>query len=217
MRSARALAAAYVAVVFGVVSYILLGVERGMGFVTPGDYFDPIKVTAGYASGAWRVSTALYLTLPPALFVLAKTSARQRVSEFGLASAGFGLFLGTLDLVGIQLASFLSNEAQLHAAVAALIPVRFAVLKTTVMMLGLFAWGTTNAAEANGVGGRSWRVLGWIVLALSVIFLFVFVPVPIAFFVWALVLTVNSARHGGGRLSTHVVASTAPERPQPAA
>jgi hypothetical protein len=88
----------------------MIGVERGMGFSTPADYFDPVKVTAGYASGAWLVSTVHYLTLPVALYVLAKSSVQERVSQLGLAAAGLGLFLGALDLVGIQLASFLPNE-----------------------------------------------------------------------------------------------------------
>ncbi len=191
MKSASAWAAGYLAFAFGVVSYIMIRIERGMGFVTPADYFDPVKVTAGYASVPWLVSTILYLPIPIALFVLAKTSVQdQRVSQFGLAAAALGLFLGTIDLVGIQLTSLLSSEQEVQAAVAALLPIRFAVLKTTVVMLGLFAWGTTRASGGHGIGMRSWRVLGWVVLAVSVLFLFVFVPAPIAFFVWAVGLTV---------------------------
>jgi len=175
----------------------MIRVERGMGFVTPADYFDPVKVTVGYASSAWLVSTILYLTLPVALFVLAKSSVQERVSQFGLAAAGVGLLLGTLDLVGIQLASLLPGEVEVQAAVAAMMPIRFAVLKATVLILGLFAWSTTRAGGGQGIGARTWRALGWFVLAVSVAFLFVFVPVPIAFSVWGVALTLIYALQRG--------------------
>jgi hypothetical protein len=194
MKSATTLAAAVLAVGFGVVSYIMIALEPGMGFVTPADYFDPVKVTAGYASLPWLVSTLLYLTFPVALFVLAKASAQERVSQFGLTSAALGLLLGSIDLVGVQLSSLLSGKENLQAAVAALLPIRFAVLKATVVMLGLFAWGTTRESVGHSIGVRSWRALGWMVLGVSIVFLFVFVPAPIAFFVWAAGLTLTNAR-----------------------
>jgi hypothetical protein len=78
-----------------------------------------------------------------------------------------------------------------QAAVAAILPIRFAVLKTTVVMVRLFAWGTTRASEGHCIGVRTWRALGWIVVAVSVLFLFVFTPAPIAFFMWAVGLTVT--------------------------
>ncbi len=197
MKSATALAAADLAIGFGVISFIMLGIEPGMGFVKPGDFFDPVKVTVGYASMAWLVSTIVYLTFPVALCVLAKSTGRRGLSELGLAAAALGLLLGCIDLVGIQLHSLLPREEEVRVAVAALLPVRFAVLKATVLVLGLFAWGTTRGSAGDGLGARSWRILGWAVLVVSVAFLFVFLPVPIAFFVWAAGLTLKCALERG--------------------
>ncbi len=90
-------------------------------------------------------------------------------------------------------------------AVAALLPVRFAVLKATVVVLGLFAWGTTRASAGHGLAVRSWRILGWVVLVVSVGFVFVFVPAPIAFFLWAAGLTLKYAlERGAAPVGAHV-------------
>jgi hypothetical protein len=203
MKSMTVVAAGFVAVGFGVVSYIMIRIEPGMGFATPADYFDPVKVTAGYASVPWLVVNLLYLLFPVALFVLAKSSAQERFSAFGLAAAAAGLFLGIIDRVAIQLPSLLPSDKEVHAAVAAMLPIRLAVLKTTVVMLGLFAWRTTRASDGHGVGMRSWRVLGWVVLAVSIAFLFVFIPAPIAFCVWAAGLTVKATLDKGDASKTH--------------
>ncbi len=196
MKSATVLAAADLAIGFGIISFIMLGIEPGMGFVSPADFFDPVKATVGYASMAWLVSTIVYLTFPVALVVLARSTGRG-VSELGLAAAALGLFLGCIDVVGIQLHSLLPTEERVRVAVGALLPIRFAVLKATVVVLGLFAWGTTRANAGPGLAGRSWRILGWVVLVVSVGFVFVFVPAPVAFFLWAAGLTLKYALERG--------------------
>ena len=194
MKSPAVWAAGYLALGFGVVSYIMIRVEPGMGFVTPADYFDPVKVTAGYASTPWLVVNLLYLTFFVAVLVLARTSVSEQFSQLGLAAAVSGLFLGTIDLAGIQLPLLLPSEQEVRVAVAAMLPIRFAVLKATVLLLGVFAWGTTRASDNRGLPMRLWRVLGWLVLAVSITFLFVFIPAPIAFCVWAAGLTATCAR-----------------------
>lgn len=215
MKSATALAAGYLAFAFGVVSYIMIRIEPGMGFTTPADFFDPVKVTAGYASIPWLVSTLLYLLMPVALFVLARSFVHERVSQLGLVAAALGLLLGSIDLVGVQLHSLLSSEEQVQVAVAALLPIRFAVLKATVVTLGLFAWGTTRARKGHGIGVRSWRVLGWVVLVVSVAFLFVFLPAPIAFFLWGVGLTLTCmVQRGDAPSSPRLAESVAEGRSQ---
>ncbi len=217
MKSATALAAGYLAIGFGVISFIMIRIEPGMGFVTPADYFDPVKVTVGYASVPWVVSSLLYLTFPIALFVLARSFVQRGVSQLGMAAAALGLFLGSIDRVGVQLPSLLSRGEEVQVAVAALLPIRFAVLKTTVVVLGLFAWGTTRANDGHGIGMRSWRILGWAVLAVSVAFLFVFLPAPIAFSVWAAGLTVKCAlgARGDAPRSAGLAEAAAPRSSQP--
>ncbi len=216
MKSATALAAGYLAFGFGVVSFIMLGIEPGMGFVRPADYFDPVKLAAGYASKAWLVSSLLYLTFPVPLFVLARSSAGKHVSHFGLAAAAVGLLLATLDLVGTQLPSLLPGEQEVRVAVAAMVPIRYAVLKATCVLLGLFAWETTRATAGHGLAVRGWRALGWLVLAVSVASLFVFVPVPVAFFLWAVGLTVACTRQKGEAPgSPHVADVAADQSAQP--
>ncbi len=212
MKSATAWAAGYLAFGFGVVSFIMLGIEPAMGFVKPADYFDPVKLAAGYASKAWLVSTLLYLTFPIPLFVLARSSSGKHVSHFGLAAAAVGLLLATLDLVGTQLSSLLPGEEQVRVAAAAMVPIRFAVLKATCVLLGLFAWGTTRAAPGHGMATRAWRGFGWFVLAVSLAFLFVFVPVPVAFFLWAVGLTVACTRQQGEASGSPRGADVAVER-----
>lgn len=194
MKSPTVLAAGFLAFGFGVVSYVMIRVEPGMGFVTPADYFDPIKVTAGYASVPWLVVNLFYLTFPVAVFVLGRSSVPERFSQLGLAAAVSGLFLGTIDRAGMQLPTLLPSEQEVRVAVAAMLPIRFAVLKATVLMLGVFAWGTTRTNDGRGIPMRLWRALGWLVLVVSIAFLFVFIPVPIAFCVWATGLTVKCAR-----------------------
>ncbi len=215
MKSATVLAAADLAVGFGIISYIMLGIEPGMGFTTPGDYFDPVKTAAGYASLPWLVSTIVYLTFPVALYVLARSTGRRGVSQLGLAAAALGLLLGSVDLVGLQLHSLISGQEEVRLAVAALLPIRFAVLKATVVLLGLFAWGTTRAGAGHGLGMRSWRILGWAVLLVSVAFLFVFVPVPIAFFIWAAALTLKCALERGDTPGSERVSQGAEVSSQP--
>lgn len=215
MKSAKALAAADLAVGFGIISFIMLGIEPGMGFTTPGDFLDPVKVTRGYASIPWLVSTVIYLTFPVALYVLARSIQRRSISELGLAAAALGLFLACLDAVGIQLRFLLPGEEQVRLAVTALLPIRFAVLKATVVMLGLFAWGTTRTGAGHGPGMRSWRILGWAVLLVSVAFVFVFVPVPVAFFLWAAGLTLKCALEKGDASGSARVSEDAERRSQP--
>lgn len=80
------------------------------------------------------------------------------------------------------------------AAVAATLPVRFALLKSAVITLGVFTWGTTRLNPSSGAGDKVWRGFGWLTLLSSIAFLFVFVPVPIVFFVWGLTLAVRLSR-----------------------
>ena len=64
--SVRALAAAFLAVGFAAVSYVAIAAEPGMGFTTPGDFLDPVKVATGYQSGVWRLEKLFYLGFPRA-------------------------------------------------------------------------------------------------------------------------------------------------------
>lgn len=189
-------AAGYLAIGFAVVSYIAVRIEPSMGFVTPIDYFDPVKVAAGYSSLPWLVENLLYFTFPVALFVLSRSGVQERVARLGVAAACVWLVLASIDRVGIQLSSMTSSQFDVTAAVAAMLPVRLAVLKATVVSTGLFAWATTRTSDPTGVAMRSWRALGWIVLLTSVAFFFVFLPMPVVFCVWTVGLTLTLGETG---------------------
>jgi hypothetical protein len=196
MRSATTLAAAFLAFGFGVVVYIAIWVEPAMGFLEPADFFDPGKVAAGLGSTPWLVDNLLFLSFPVAFLVISRSSANELVGPFGLAAAVFFLLLGSMGRAANQLPSFLSSEEELRVALAGMLPVRFAVLKASVVAMGLFAWSTTRSGGGHGLARLAWRAFGWFVLAASVSFLFVFLPLPIVFFPWAIGLTVTSALAG---------------------
>jgi hypothetical protein len=62
-----------------------------------------------------------------------------------------------------------------------------------VIALGVFAWRTTRNSGASGLVFWIWNLLGWGVLGLSLAFVFVLVPIPLAYFSWALGLTIREA------------------------
>jgi hypothetical protein len=199
MRLANTLAAGCIALGFGVVSFIMLRIEPQMGFVTPADYFDPENVVAGYATTAWKVENLIYLLLPFALLVLARSADDTRARVSGVIAAVLFFLLGALDRVGIQLPALAPDGEAVRAALMAMLPVRAAVLKTAVVALGALAWTTTRAPGGKGMWTGAWRGLGWVILAGSGLFVFVFVPAPLLFFVWGLGLTFRLVAEGHER------------------
>jgi hypothetical protein len=122
------LAAAYLALVWGVVCVIMIFIEPGMGFEVPQDFFDPIKVAAGYESSfAWRFSNLLLIALPLALVVLIAKSNDRFLVWSGLFSALLVLIFGCLDAVGFQLRALLPTDEAVYSALASLLPIRFAI------------------------------------------------------------------------------------------
>jgi hypothetical protein len=198
MRVWKAAAAGLLGAGFGWVSYVLLFVEPGMGFTETADFFDREKVAAGYTSLVWSVSSVVYMLFLPALWVLARSSDAPLVRWSGIAAGVLFLVVGAVDRVGIQLPTLLPTRDAVLSSVAAVLPVRFALLKSAVVTLGVFAWGTTREALSRGAGDKIWRGFGWLTLLLSVGFVFVFNPAPIAFFLWGTVLAVRSLRGSAG-------------------
>ena len=194
MRVPTVVAAAVLAVGFGWVSGVMLYVEPGMGFLSPVDFFDAGKVAAGYASFAWSVSSVIYMLFLPAAWVISTSSSNLYVRWSGAAAGLLFFVVGAIDRVGVQLPGLLASDEVVVAAVAATLPVRFALLKSAVLALGVLAWGTTRPSFVGGVGNRAWRGLGWMMLLASIGFLFAFIPVPLAFFVWGIMLTLLSMR-----------------------
>jgi hypothetical protein len=187
--SVRALAAAFLAVGFAAVSYVAIAAEPGMGFTTPGDFLDPVKVATGYQSGVWRVENLFYLGFPVALWILA-LPCPERLQRWSGALAGlFFLVVGAIDRVGIQLPFLLTDERSVQASVAALLPIRFALMKCVVLTICIFAWRTTRNAPASGAMSRLWRAYGSVMAFVGVAFVFVFIPAPVAILVWAVGLT----------------------------
>lgn len=207
MRKTNVFAASFLGVGFACVSYVMLFLEPSMGFKNPADYFDAQKVAAGYASTAWLVTSVLYLAFPIAVMAIAYSANDRHLQWFGVGAALLGLMLGAVDRAGSQLPALLPTHEAVLAAVAALLPIRFAILKATVVALGLFAWRTTRTGSAHGAGPRVWRGFGWVVLVASVGFMFVFIPVPVVFAIWGVGLAIQyywSAPRGSDHETGHV-------------
>jgi hypothetical protein len=189
--SARTLAAAFLAVGFAFVTWVALRVEPGMGFTSFVDFFDPGKVADGYASSVWRVENLLYLAFPFAFWLLAATSD-DRMARWSGAMAGlFLLAVGAIDRVGIQMIGLVQDESLLRTSIAGLLPVRFGLLKCTVLAIGVFAWRTSQVGSGAGILVMAWKGLGWLLLLAGLLFLFAFVPAPLAISVWAIALTLR--------------------------
>jgi hypothetical protein len=203
MRALTVVAAGMLAVGFGWVSYVLLFVEPGMGFTEPADFFDAEKAAAGYTSLVWSVGSVVYMLFLPAAWVISRSSDNLYVRWSGIAAGLLFLVVGTIDRVGGQLSAMLSTDEAVIAAVAAMLPVRFALLKSGVVTLGVLAWGTTRVSFAGGVGNRIWRGFGWLTLLASMGFLFLFIPVPLVFFVWGVTLTFLLLRNSRTSVSAH--------------
>lgn len=209
MRSASTWAAAFLAVAFGAVSYIMLFVEPGMGISTAADVLDPDKVAAGYTSMVWRVENLVYFAVPFAVATIALQSNDRIQASSGLAGALLFLVVASIDRVGIQLPSLLATEQDVVAATAAFLPIRFAVLKAAVLSFGVFAWSTTRRSSGAGPLNGAWMLLGWAVLAMCVLFLFVALPVPVALCLWGVGLTGQHLRGSSGEppLEAEIAAS----------
>jgi hypothetical protein len=186
--NARVAAALYLALAFAVVSFIAVFVEPGMGFHTPADFLDPAKVFAGLDTFAWRLEGPLYLAFPIAFWVLARRSDDRYLVWSGVAAGVLFFLVGAIDRTMAQMPDFLS-DAEAISASAAILPVRFAVLKATVAAVGVFAWRTTRESSDAGALATTWRVLGYLILVACVAFLYVFLPVPLVIMVWAMALT----------------------------
>ena len=194
MRNVKVVAAGFLGVGFGWVSYVMLFVEPGMGFERPADFFDAQKVAAGYAAAVWFVSNMFYLMVPVAVMAIAYTGGDPLLQSFGLSSALLWLVVGAVDRVAIQLPSLLPTNEAVVAAIAVTLPIRFGILKAAVVALGFFAWKTTRVGTGVGAGARVWRGFGWVVLAASLGFLFAFLPVPVVFAVWGIALAMRDLR-----------------------
>ena len=188
----NAMAASWLAVVFVWTSCVMLFVEPGMGFRTPADFLDPVKVAAGYGSTVWFVSNLLYFSVPVAVMSIVVGADDRLLQWSGLGTSVLWLVLASMDRVGTQLPDLLSEEAVITAHTAGL-PVRFAVLKAAGVTFGVFAWRTTRLDPLDGAGERLWRGLGWLMLLIGVVFVLFFVPLPIAFAVWAVAWAVREA------------------------
>lgn len=199
MARTTAVAAGFLGLGFGWVTYVAVLVEPGMGFQTPGDFLDAEKVAAGYTSAVWLVSNWLYLLFPVAILLLARPSDDPWLRWSGLAAALLFLVVGSIDRVGIQLPDLLSSDETVVSAVGAMLPVRFALLKAAVLALGVFAWRTTRTPGAEGWSGRLWRGFGWLTLVAAVLFMAVFLPVPVLLFFWGTGLAVMELRTSRNR------------------
>lgn len=187
--SARILSAAFLTIGFAFVSYVAIAVEPGMGMSTPVDFLDPEKVAAGYQSGVWRFENLLYLGFPVALWILA-LPCPERLQRWAGALAGlFFLVVGAIDRVGVQLPFLLADERSVEASVAAMLPIRFALMKCAVLTVCVFAWRTTRNGPGVGASSKLWRAYGYLMVFMGVAFVFVFIPAPLALFVWAAGLT----------------------------
>jgi len=196
MAKSEVVAAGWLAVVFLWTSYVMLLVEPGMGFQTPADFLDPAKVAIGNASVYWLISNLLYLSVPVAVMTVVVSADDRLVQWSGLATSILWLVLGSMDRVGIQLPDLMVSDEAVLAAIAAMLPVRFAILKASAFSFGAFAWSVTRVDRRAGTGPRLWRALGWLILLSSVAFLFVFLPVPIAYALWAVAFTATGLRSG---------------------
>jgi hypothetical protein len=194
MKTNNVLAAGFLGLGFAWVSVVTLFVEPGMGFATPADFFDARKVVEGYTSSVWLVSSLVYLAFPVAVLTIVRASDDQLLRWAGAGSALLWLVVGAVDRVGVQLPTLLPTNGAVIAAVSATLPIRFALLKSAVVCLGVFAWRTTRHGTSERAAARLWAGFGWVVLALSVSFMFAFIPVPVIFAVWGLGLTVEYLR-----------------------
>lgn len=192
MRTSKMLAAGFLAVGFAWVSYVATFVEPDMGFVTlPADFFDAEKVAEGYTSLVWLVSDVIYLAFPVAVMTLVYWADDRLLRWAGAGSSLLWLVIGAIDRIGIELPTLLPTNEAVIAAVAAMLPIRFALLKAAVVTLGVVAWRTTRPGVSPGAAARVWAGFGWLVLALTVAFVFVLVPVPIIFTIWGFALTLR--------------------------
>jgi hypothetical protein len=190
--NARVAAALYLALGFAVVSFIAVFVEPAMGFHTAADFLDAAKVSAGLDTFAWRLEGPLYLVFPIAFWVLARRSDDRYLVWSGVAAGVLFFGVGVIDRTMAQMPGLLS-DAEATGAIAAILPVRFAVLKATVAAVGVFAWRTTRASAGAGALVMAWRALGYLILVACVAFLYVFLPVPLVLMVWAMALTAREA------------------------
>ena len=194
MKKGKTVAASFLALGFGTVSFILLFIEPGMGLSGPADYFDPAKVLIGAASPVWLVGDLIYLGFGVALAYLASSSDAPYLRASGLTAAVGFFFIGSLGRVLAELPTFIDDGSRLEVAVLGLLPVRLAALRTTVLALGFFAWRTTRDRAPGEAGPAAWRGLGYLVLAANAVFVFVFVPVPPLITIWAAWFAFRQAR-----------------------
>jgi hypothetical protein len=94
----------------------------------------------------------------------------------------------------MDLPDLLASDEAFVSAVAATLPIRFAISRAAVATLGVLAWRTTRIGRAGAAENRVWRGFGWVVLALALASLFALIPMPVVFAVWAIALTVQHAR-----------------------
>ncbi len=194
MNSRQAAAAAFLATGFAIVSAILLFVEPGMGFSQFADYFDPAKVVPNLNSTPWLLGDLLYLGFGLVLTYLTLGSDDRVLRVSGAAAAVLFFLIGCIGRILAQLPIFISSADALDVAVLGVLGVRFAVLKTTVFALGVFAWRTTVPGSALERVSPIGRGLGYLVLAASAVFVFIFVPIPLLIMVWAAWLAVQFGR-----------------------
>ncbi len=179
---------------FAGVTYIMLIVEPTMGFTTPADYADPVKVLKGYGSSAWFVGDLIYLGVGiAALGVWARSDDRVLRGSAMVAGIGF-LFLSSLDRVFLVLPTWLGDDGQATMAVLGVTPVRLAVLRVTVLAFAAMAWQLAGVQPAPGTAGVVWRVVSGLALLGAIAFQVMFLPVPVLFFTWSATYLVVTIR-----------------------
>jgi hypothetical protein len=194
MRSARTIAAAYLAIGFAIVTAIAVLVEPGMGFHQFTDFFDPAKLVPGLVSVAWLVDDVLYLGFAVALVYLAGVNDDWYLRVAGITAAASFFLIGCMGRVFALLPHMVADSNQLDAAALGALTVRFAALKVTVFALGVFAWRTSVADPATGPATALGRTLGLLTLAGGIVFILAFIPMPVLITIWAAWLTVRYAR-----------------------
>jgi hypothetical protein len=193
MNRSSVYAAGFLALGFGMISFIMLFVEPGMGFSGPADYFDPEKVAKGYTSLVWQIGDLFYLAILVATSLIAKPSTDPYLRWSALAAGVLFLLVSAIDRVAAGLPFLMSGPELARDGLIALLPIRFAVLKSAALSLGFFAWRTTKINARNGAWQKAWNAMGYLVLTLSIFFVYIFLPLPLVFFVWAAWLTVREA------------------------
>jgi hypothetical protein len=194
MKRSEVAAAAFLGAGFVYGTFLFLVLEPGMGFNGLSDFFDPAKVFPATRSPAWIVEGLVYLGFGVALTYLGLSADDRYQRTFGIVAGVFFFLLGCIGRVVGSLPDLIADPVSRDAALLGLLSTRLAVLRATVLALGVFAWRTTLQVEAGAGASMAWRGFGVLLLIGSASFLFVLLPLPPLFAVWAVWFAVRRAR-----------------------